>query len=357
MMTKRERFEAAVAGRPVDRPPFAAWGPHMNMQDHHAGDFAKATCDYEENYEFDMIKVMPNGIYHTEDWGQEIAWTEDCDFPNFLCTKTPAFKTLDDWKNAAPRDVTKGAFAREVEAVRMIVDHFKGEVPVLATVASPIQTVTFGSLNLHDFLGININQMYLEDRLDRLFHMCEYFDAHEAEFRHLMDALTETTINLMQAFLDAGADGFFYAALPLRTTYITPENFERFVKPYDLKILDTVKDRAFTMLHIHGESDLMIDKVLDYPVTALNWEDTCPDNPSIAEMRAMTDKVLVAGLDRHKDLMGADRDKIKATIRARVEKAIEAGGPKLIISGGCEWPRAATYRFHVWKEVMDEFAK
>ena len=53
----------------------------------------------------------------------------------------------------------------------------------------------------------------------------------------------------------------------------------------------------------------------------------------------MTDKVLMGGIDRNSDFYGANRDKVKAVLRAKTEEAIRQAGPKLIVSGGCEFNR------------------
>ena len=72
MITHKQRVKAALEGKILDRPAFAAWGPHMNLVDRNAKDFARATIDYQNAYHFDFIKVMPNGMYYPEAFGQQI---------------------------------------------------------------------------------------------------------------------------------------------------------------------------------------------------------------------------------------------------------------------------------------------
>jgi hypothetical protein len=68
----------------------------------------------------------------------------------------------------------------------------------------------------------------------------------------------------------------------------------------------------------------------------------------------MTDKVLLGGIDRNRDFLGPDRDKIKSVLRMKVEDAVRQAGRKLIAAGGCEFPAESTHRFQVWHEVMEE---
>ena len=110
------------------------------------------------------------------------------------------------------------------------------------------------------------------------------------------------------------------------------------------------------MLHVCGMENLRMKDMVTLPVQAINWEDQSPSNPSLAEVRAMTDKVLMGGIDRNSDFYGANRDKVKAVLRAKTEEAIRQAGTKLIVSGGCEFNRETTHRFVVWHEVMEDIA-
>ena len=57
-MTHTERIKAVLEGRPVDRIPFIAWGPHLNLEDRNVNDFSKAIIAYETQHDFDVIKVI-----------------------------------------------------------------------------------------------------------------------------------------------------------------------------------------------------------------------------------------------------------------------------------------------------------
>ncbi|GHT68077.1 hypothetical protein FACS1894110_14830 [Spirochaetia bacterium] len=334
-MTHTQRIRNILEGKPADRPAYIAWGPHANLEDRHIGDFVKHTINYQEYHDFDIIKVMPNGLYHTEDYGQLVRWGEDIEDASYKNTIQYALNTLEDWKKVKSPDIKKGAWAREIEVVRRVNDHFKGDVPVLATVFGPANT------------AINISKV-LQGKTN------EFYAAHEKEYQSLMEVVTENNIKLMEGFLQAGAAGFFYAQWGANLNRFSPAEYERYVKPYDLAALNAVKDKFwFTMLHVCGER-IYMDKVLDYPVQALNWEDLSPLNPSLKQVRAMTDKVLMGGLDRNRDFLGSDREKIKDIIRDRIAIGIRDAGQKYIVAGGCEWNRNAAHRFTVLTEVIEE---
>ena len=81
----------------------------------------------------------------------------------------------------------------------------------------------------------------------------------------------------------------------------------------------------------HG-NPLDITRVLDYPCEVLSWSDRLPGNPSIRDVRALTTKCLMGGVDETRL-----HERSLPEIRAEVSDAIaQAGGPRnFILSPGC----------------------
>lgn len=350
-MTKMERVKAALEGKPVDRPPFIAWGPHLNLEDRHTGDFTKAVIAYEDQHDFDILKVMQNGLYFTEDFGHKFDLPENSDDAGFKKTTVPAINSIEDMKNLTTRPITQGALAREMNSIGILSDYYKDKVPVLATVFGPYRMFC----HMSGYYG-------MADQNVGLFggRMIDFIKTHEDLFFHVMDVLTEQVTMNMNGFLDRGAAGFFFCP---GGTYphdpFTEEEYLKYIRPYDEKVLAAVYDRSFfTMLHICGMQVQHMDAMLTLPAHAINWEDCAPQNPSIEEVRAKTDKVLMGGVDRNADFYGSSREKVKAVLRMKVKEAMrQAGDSKLVVSVGCESPREITHRFVVWHEVMDELAR
>lgn len=347
-MTKIERVKAVIAGKPVDRPPFIAWGPHLNLEDKHVGDFTKAVIAYEDQYDFDILKVMQNGLYNTEDFGQVIDETRDSDDACFEKTRIAALNCLEDIQNLKKKDIYKGALGREMESIRILCDYYKDRVPVLPTVFGPYRMFC----QLTGYYGLNNrNRNFIGG------DMMPFIKAHEEEYLYAMEVLTDQVIDMMNGFLDMGAAGFFFC--PGGTYGSDPsadEDYLKYIRPYDQKVLEAVYDRSlFTMLHICGMEAQHMDYMLDLPAHAINWEDQSPFNPSIEQVRRKTDKVLMGGIDRNSDFYGGSREKIKAVLKMKVREAVRQGGNRLVVSVGCESPREITHRFVVWHEVMSEF--
>lgn len=351
-MSKMERVKAVLEGKPVDRPPFIAWGPHLNLEDKHVGDFTKAVIAYEDQHDFDILKVMQNGLYNTEDYGQVIDECENSEDPCYKKTRIPAFNSIEDLKNATTKDVHQGAIARETESIRILCDYYKDRVPVLPTIFGPYRMLG----QLTEYRSPNPLVLFKQKHFIE-GSMMQFAREHEDVYTHVMEVLTQQVIDIMNAFLDVGAAGFFYCPGGTYPDECTEEEYLKYIRPYDEKALKAVQDRSwFTMLHICGAKVCFMDHMLDLPAQAINWEDSSPDNPSIAEVRAKTDKVLMGGVDRNADFYGGNRDKVKAVLKEKTKKAMKEGGAKFIVSVGCESPREITHRFVVWREVMKELA-
>jgi len=72
-LSKRERLEATIAGKAVDRPAVALWR-HWPVDDQRAEDLARSTLDFQRAFDFDFIKVTPASNYCLAGWGAESRW-------------------------------------------------------------------------------------------------------------------------------------------------------------------------------------------------------------------------------------------------------------------------------------------
>jgi uroporphyrinogen decarboxylase len=348
-MTHIERVKAVLTGKPVDRIPFLGWGPHANLEDRHAGDFTKHVINYQNQHDFDLIKVMPNGLYQTEDFGQVIDPPQNSADQGYKKSIKYALNSLDDWRNIPKVDVHKGAYGRELQVVKNVCAHFGGTIPVLPTVFGPFKTLTMMS-------GYGPREVYrYPSFIDGGIR--EFVIQNEELFFQAMDVMSKHVITLLEAYLEQGAAGFFYCPDAERTTEFSSAEYAKYFGPYTKRILESIAGKAwFTMLHVHGDDHLNMEEMVKLPVQAINWEDQSSSCPSIAQVRAMTDKVLMGGIDRNRDFYGPDRDKVKSVLRTKIDEAIRQGGGKLIIAGGCEFPAESNRRFVVWHEIMEDIA-
>jgi uroporphyrinogen decarboxylase len=294
-MTKIERVRAALAGKPVDRPPFSIWY-HFGNQHASPERTAQVHLEFFEAYDLDLLKVMNDYDYPMPE-GMEIMTTPD------------------DLKRLAPLDVTRTPLGRQLKAIELISKSLKGRALFVDTVFNAWNTV---------------RRNLVKEAMAPL--MAEHPEALEAALQIVNDNLIKYAL----ASLERGAAGIFLS-VPASAESVTPEQYARFMRPFDLELLNAVRGKGEChILHAHGEK-LYLDQILDYPVHVLSWADL-NGGPSIAEVRRRTTLTLMAGLDHIKFPYVSAR-----AIREQVKAArAQAGNTKFILAPGCSVP---TYSF------------
>ena len=62
--------------------------------------------------------------------------------------------------------------------------------------------------------------------------------------RSAFEVVTEITIELSRAFLEAGATGLFFSSFLATDQYLTPAEYEALCMPFDLQVLEAVRPRS-----------------------------------------------------------------------------------------------------------------
>ena len=294
-MNKIERVRAALGGKPVDHAPFTAWY-HFGTQHASPEQTAEVHLGFYEAYGFDFLKVM-----------------NDYDYPMPEGMETMA--TAADLKRLSVFDVAKTPMGNQLKALEIITKRLKGKALFVDTLFTAWNT---------------IRRNLVKEALPGL--MADHP-------RELLDALKVINQNLIQyalASLDRGSAGIFFS-VPASAEFITPEQYERFMRPFDLEFLNAVKGKGeMNILHAHGEK-LYLDRLLDYPVQAISWADL-NGGPSISAMRRKTSLTLMGGIDHVKFAYSSAK-----VIRRQVAEArVQGGQTKFILAPGCSVP---TYSF------------
>lgn len=334
-----------VEKKPFDRVGLSGW-LHMPMVDRHVKDFTKATIDFTENNHWDFIKLMSNGHYFAEAYGAEIEWLNDPQEWSGKFIKYP-IETKDDLLNLKQIDPkTNPVFQREIAIAKNICEYYNGEKPVIATIFTPLTW---------------IQEMMCSTVPEPAMKMMK---EEPNAVHHALQVLLETNLALLDEFIKVGIDGIFLSTQYGTSNLIDKAGLDTFCHPYDLALLDYVKGRTwFNMLHIHYHENLMIEEFADYPVQAINWENCtrCEDHTkltSIADMRCVTDKVLIGGIDQHTDFITLtnDRDEVKERLRRRFLTALdECKDNRFIFAPGCAMPLTVDrYLFTLMYEVVCE---
>lgn len=309
-MTKRERIQAALQRKPVDRPPVSFWRHFPEIDDNPLA-LAEALLAFHTRYDLDFIKVMPTGVYCVEDWGCRVAYRGGVDGSR-VCVDH-AVTRPEDWGKIRPLDLENGALGRELQCLREVVKGRPDDAPVLQTIFSPL-TIAKKLAGEEKFLA----------------------GLHErpAVIHRALEVITETMTRYAFACLESGADGIFFATQMAAYGMMTVGEHRIFGEPYDRRVLEEVAERsALSVLHVHGLG-IGFDVMATYPVPAINWHDR-RTSPSLREAQGLYRGAVVGGLNEVETL----RDGPEEAVRDQVKDALgQTGGLGHILAPGCVVP-------------------
>ncbi len=291
-MTKRERMEAVFAGNDVDRPPFSLWY-HFGLQHESGRDFARAQCGFYKAYNLDWLKVMSDYPYPFPEG------VSDCSSPESLM-KLDRFEIEDS------------PYQEQLFAWDVISRDIGDQTVCIDTVFNPWNIVRRSLAKEHT------PQLMRDDA--KALH-------------HALEVVTENMIAYCRSVVEHGADGVFIS-VPASAEYVTYEQYQTFMKPYDLKLFQAVKAFApIVIAHIHGNALYFNDVVQAYPADAISWADRAA-GPSLAEARQSYRGVLMGGID-HSEFASTSL----AALQTQARDAIRVGGNhQFILAPGCSIP-------------------
>lgn len=245
---KRKRLEAAIGGAKVDRPPVALWR-HWPGDDQQAETLSAAHLKWQQDYDWDLVKVSPPSSFCLVDWGVEDRWAGHPegtrDYTRF------AIHNPEDWANLAVLDPKKGMLATQIETLKLVGQGLGTETPFMATIFSPLAQAK--------------NLAGQEKAIEQMRSQPDLF-------RRGLEIITESTLRYVEAAKATGISGIFYAIQQARFALLSPAEYQLFGRPYDEQILAAAGDLWLNMIHLHGKG-VMFDMVADYEAAILNWHD------------------------------------------------------------------------------------
>ena len=307
-MNKHQRVRAALLGQPVDRLPYAFW-THFPLTDLDPDALAEATVDFAQELDIDFVKTMPNGQFCTEDWGVVSDFSEVAKGGVAKAIKS-AINAPEDWLNIGVMDIRQGAFGRELEHLKKVCAALSADRPILATAFSP--------LTIAQKLAGSVYRQHLE--------------SHPHWVAQALTNIATTMAHYVDAALDIGCSGVFFATQESSTQCVTEATYRQFGVPHDLTVLAAAKKGWFNVIHMHGE-DIMFDLLKDYPVTALNWH-IGETEPLLANYASTPGHKPVVGGLRRMALTEGDLGAIRTDIAGAIAATAGRGlllGPACVI--------------------------
>lgn len=291
-MNKRERFMAAVHGGDVDYPPCTVW-VHFVTDALPGEEAARRHATYVRTYDWDICKVMHDYRYPLPEGMETLESPKD--MLRFQKLEAGGLKN----------------YVEQLKLIRTLRADLGRDVPIVDTFFDPFQQVMRRA-------G---------------FSKAELVYGNKKEALHMLDAVTETVCGYMHELKKAGCDGVLYsingAIAPPGDRGIDDETFNTFLRPFDLRVCEAMQGMV-RILHVHG-THVDMRRVLDYPCEVFSVSDRLKGNPSLAELRKMTDKCLMGGINEKKI-----PERSLPEIREEIRDAFrQAGKRKFMITPGC----------------------
>ncbi len=287
-MNKRERVMAAVKGEALDRIPFSLW-LHDFSREYSAESLAQETIRLYEAYDWDFLKPQSRPFCFNELWGQEIVRSRrPSDWP---VVKRYALEVAEDIALLPSVDASEGALDEQLRAYQLVQAQVGPDVPVVATVFSPLMVAGFMLEN-----GTAEMRRLMTDAPDRL----------ERGLEVIAGALRVH----VQRCIDAGIDGIFYATTAATRDKMNAAQFDRFERQFGLPILQAAQNAPFNIVHMCGDG-ILAQEFVDYPVNVFSWA-TSAGNPSLSEMHQLTGRAVLGGLPGKPSFGNMKPDEIQA---------------------------------------------
>lgn len=304
--THRERIEACLDGKIIDRPPVALWR-HFPVDDQTPENLASATLAWQRQYDWDLVKVTPASSYCLKDWGVEDRWeghTEGTRRYTHRIISAP-----DDWTYLPILDVNAPHLDAQLRCLALLREQLGPDTPVIQTIFSPLSQAK-------NLAGGDRLLAHLRQKPDLVWRGLE--------------AIAETTRRFIRAARTLGLiDGVFYAVQHAQANLLTKDEFIEFGRSFDLQTLESARLLWCNILHAHGEN-IYFNSIADYPVHVINWHDR-DTSPSLGDAMSRTRATLCGGLRRETMVFGTPQD-----ILAEAQDALaQTNGLKFMLGTGC----------------------
>jgi uroporphyrinogen decarboxylase len=318
-LTHRQRLQACIANdTALDRPPVALWR-HFPVDDQDPETLAAATLDFQHRYDFDLVKVTPASSFSIKDWGAEDAWEGHIEGTRRYIRRV--IEKPQDWESLPVLSPSSPYLARQLTCLRYIRADLSSQTPLLQTIFSPLAQAK-----------------NLAGGEQLLLHLRQY---PEAVLKGLV-TIAETTRRFVEACLNVGLDGVFYAIQHAQAGLLTLDEYKTFGLPNDLTSLEPANSLWCNLLHLHGlnihyglvTQSLFPDRLFQI----INWHDR-ETAPSLADGLKSCQGVVCGGINQ-KTIVYGDRSEVQ---KEAADAIAQTGGRRFILGTGCVVPVIAPH--------------
>ncbi|MDR2501710.1 MAG: hypothetical protein LBC78_00460 [Oscillospiraceae bacterium] len=261
-MDKKTRVKNAFDKKPVDHAPVGFWIHFFDKMDDEEA-MVKAHIDYHSALDFDIAKLMSDGLFAFPLDGLEI--------------KTPS-----DLLKIRPIEANHPWIRAQVKRIQTIKGILGGDKFYLFNLFAPFTSL---KLNMPDE------------------QIMQYARENKAELRYALDVVARGGALLGEKLIcEAGCDGVYFAVQSGEYTRFTEAEYADLLTPGELFVLEHCnRYSGYNIMHCCGFYDNKNRMSLwrDYPAKCLNWA-TAVEELSLSEGRYFFgNKAVMGGFDTH----------------------------------------------------------
>ena len=318
-LTHRERLQACITDdTALDRPPVALWR-HFPVDDQDPETLAAAALDFQRRYDFDLVKVTPASSFSIKDWGAEDVWEGHTEGTRRYTKRV--IEDPHDLERLPALSPSSPHLARQLACLRYIRTELSPETPLLQTVFSPLAQAK--NLAGGERLVVHLRR-------------------HPEAVLKGLETIAETTRRFIEACMNIGIDGVFYAVQHAQAGLLTFDEYKTFGLPNDLTSLKPAKSLWCNLLHLHGLNvhfELITQSLFpDHLFQIVNWHDR-ETGPSLAE-GLKNDLGAVCGGINQKTIVFGNRSEVQ---KEAADAIAQTSGRRFILGTGCVVPVIAPH--------------
>lgn len=309
-MNKKERVEAALQGKDVDRVPVSVW-THDYEREWEVQPLMESLVENFTRYDWDFLNVNGRATYFAEMWKARYRPSGE-KYREPVLLESP-IRSSTDWKRLRPREPDQGVFGEQLRLLQLLNHQVGYDACFVQTIFCPLGV----ALSL---VGNDPEPVLHSIREDR------------SALHSALRVITETLTGYAIACLEMGTTGIFYTTSGWASaSRLSSDHYREFGEQYDLEFLDGIKSRSkCTILHNSGEQ-VYFDQLASYPVHALSWDAYAPGNPDLREGQRRSGKATMGGLHCETLLKGSPTQ-----IQDEIGQVLESTGERsLLLAPGC----------------------
>lgn len=308
-LNHRQRIETCLNGGIPDTIPVSLWR-HFPVDDQSADQLAKSIVDFQNQFDFDFVKITPASSFCTRDWGVVGIWKGNPEGTREYINHP--IKEPEDWKKLNVIDPKKGYIARQLECINLIKQQIPKTTPVIQTIFSPMSQAK--NLAGKELL---------------LAHVKKYPQA----VLEGLKAIHESNILFLMECKKLNIDGIFYAVQYGQKRFLNKTEFIGFEKQWAKELLTETRDLFLNVLHLHGEN-VYFEEIADLPVQVINWHDRQGD-PDLARGKSIFPGIVCGGIRQWETLTFGTPADIETEILDAIR---QTSGIRFILGTGCVAP-------------------